>query len=78
MQRGGYSAAAPSIVGGGAKSQRGSAGGQTARSVKSTRTGYSKSRMSKADPYEHYEPEMFDGLIETTEKEMTSYFKIMK
>jgi len=34
--------------------------------------------MSKADPYEHYEAEMFDGLIDTTEGEMNSYFAMMK
>jgi len=34
--------------------------------------------MSKADPYEHYEPEMFDGEILTTETMMNHCFAEMK
>jgi len=34
--------------------------------------------MSKADPYEHYDPEMFDGPLEILNNEMNTYFSVMK
>ena len=68
MQKG-YSAA-PSQ-----KSQR-SIGSKSART---NRTTASKSRRSKKeDPYENYDPEMFDGLITQQEGEMKSIFQVMR
>ena len=73
LQRGG-SIAAPSHRSGVAKSVR---SGGSARTNRTTRS-YSKSRMSRKDPYENADPEFFDGLIEVAENEMTNDFNLIK
>ena len=73
MQRGG-SVALPSQRSQMPKSVRSGASGRTNRTTRS----YSRSRMSKKDPYENVDAEYFDGLIEGAENEMNNDFNLMR